>query len=60
MPNPLETDPPYYPPQVVLQALVAQNLTSFTEYAFSVVRPGVEFKPNWLSFPKIPSAGIRA
>jgi predicted phage terminase large subunit-like protein len=47
MPNPLETDPPYYPPQVVLQALVAQNLTSFTEYAFSVVRPGVEFKPNW-------------
>ena len=35
------------PPQVVLQALLASNLTSFTEFAFGVVRPGVTFKPNW-------------
>ena len=35
------------PPQVVLQALLAHNLTSFTEFAFSVVRPGIAFKPNW-------------
>ncbi len=36
-----------YSPQVVLQALLANNLTSFTEFAFDVVRPGVIFKPNW-------------
>ena len=36
-----------YPPQLVLQALLASNLTSFTEFAFGVVRPGVLFKPNW-------------
>src|SRR6266567_1084833 len=36
-----------YPPQVVLQALLANNLTSFTEFAFGVVRPDVLFKPNW-------------
>ena len=36
-----------YPPQVVLQALLANNLTSFTEFAFGVVRPGIPFKPNW-------------
>jgi predicted phage terminase large subunit-like protein len=36
-----------YSPQVVLQALLANNLTSFTEFAFGVVRPGVLFKPNW-------------
>jgi len=34
-------------PQVVLQALLASNLTSFTEFTFGVVRPGVTFKPNW-------------
>src|SRR5215472_6098948 len=33
--------------EVVLQAVLATNLTSFTEFAFSVVRPGVTFKPNW-------------
>ena len=32
---------------MVLQALLARNLTSFTEFAFGVVRPGVLFKPNW-------------
>lgn len=36
-----------YPPQVVLQALLANNLTSFTEFAFGVVRPSIPFKPNW-------------
>jgi predicted phage terminase large subunit-like protein len=36
-----------YPPQIVLQALLANNLTSFTEFAFGVVRPDVTFKPNW-------------
>jgi hypothetical protein len=36
-----------YPPQVVFQALMASNLTSFTEFAFGVVRPGITFKPNW-------------
>src|SRR5262245_24015336 len=34
------------PPQVVFQVLLANNLTSFTEFAFGVVRPGVVFKPN--------------
>src|SRR6266576_2402056 len=36
-----------YHPQVVLQALLASNMTSFTEFAFGVVRPDVIFKPNW-------------
>ena len=36
-----------YPPQLVLQAVLATNLTSFTEFAFGVVRPGIPFKPNW-------------
>jgi hypothetical protein len=36
-----------YPPQVVLQILLANNLTSFTEFAFGVIRPGITFKPNW-------------
>src|SRR5262245_44102475 len=35
------------PPDLVFQALLAQNLMAFTEFAFSVVRPGVSFKPNW-------------
>src|SRR6516165_1665071 len=34
-------------PQVVLQAVLATNLTSFTEFAFGVVRPDITFKPNW-------------
>src|SRR4029079_5891559 len=38
------TDPP---PQLVLQALIAQDLMAFTEFAFGVVRPGITFKPNW-------------
>src|SRR5262245_19952349 len=38
------TDPP---PQLVLQAVIAQDLMAFTEFAFGVVRPEVPFKPNW-------------
>jgi predicted phage terminase large subunit-like protein len=34
-------------PQAVLQALLAENLTSFTEFAFGIVRPGIRFKPSW-------------
>jgi predicted phage terminase large subunit-like protein len=34
-------------PQLALQALLAKDLTAFTEFAFRVVRPGVLFKPNW-------------
>ncbi len=36
-----------YPPQVVFQAVLAENLMAFTEFAFGVVRPGVPFKSNW-------------
>jgi hypothetical protein len=35
------------PLDLVLQALIAEDLMAFTEYAFSVVRPGIIFKPNW-------------
>src|SRR3989442_7122114 len=35
------------PDRVVFQALLAQNLNAFSEFAFSVVRPGLAFKPNW-------------
>jgi hypothetical protein len=34
-------------PQLALQALLAKDLTAFTEFAFGVVRPGVLLKPNW-------------
>jgi hypothetical protein len=34
-------------PNVALQALLAEDLTAFTEFAFGVVRPGITFKPNW-------------
>ena len=48
MPNALDANRlADYSPQVVLQALLAGNLTSFTEFAFGVVRPSVLFKPNW-------------
>jgi predicted phage terminase large subunit-like protein len=38
---------PHHPPQVVLRSLLNKNLTAFTKFAFSVVRPGRLFKPNW-------------
>jgi predicted phage terminase large subunit-like protein len=34
-------------PTLSLQALLARDLTSFTEFAFGVVRPGVPLKRNW-------------
>ena len=34
-------------PNVVLQALFANDLMAFTEFAFGVVRPGILFKSNW-------------
>src|SRR5262249_20714124 len=36
-----------HPSRVVFQVLLANNLTSFTEFGFGRVRPGVVFKPNW-------------
>ena len=33
--------------EVVLRALLANDLMAFTEFAFGVVRPGLLFKPNW-------------
>src|SRR5690349_15058038 len=38
------TDPPL---DLVLQALIAEDFMALAQYAFSVVRPGVTFKPNW-------------
>jgi predicted phage terminase large subunit-like protein len=37
----------HHPDAVVFQALLAQNLNAFSEFAFSVVRPGLAFRPNW-------------
>jgi hypothetical protein len=34
-------------PDLALQALLADDLMAFTEFAFGVVRPGILFKPNW-------------
>ena len=34
-------------PQLALQALLERDLTAFTEFAFSVVRPGIPLKRNW-------------
>ncbi len=38
---------PHYTDLDVYRALLAEDLYSFTEYAFGVVRPGIPFKPNW-------------
>src|SRR3990170_1772304 len=38
---------PDYDRQVVFPAALAEHLMSFTEFAFTVVRPGITFKPNW-------------
>ena len=34
-------------PQLALQALLARDLTAFTQFAFGVVRPGIALKRNW-------------
>ncbi len=36
-----------YPSQIVFQAVLAENLMAFTEFAFGVVRPGIPLKSNW-------------
>jgi predicted phage terminase large subunit-like protein len=33
--------------QLILRALLAKDLTAFTEFTFDVVRPGVPLKRNW-------------
>ena len=38
---------PHYPDRAVFQALLAQDLNAFSEFAFGVVRPGLVFKRNW-------------
>jgi hypothetical protein len=34
-------------PRQAFYALLAKDLMAFTQFAFSVVRPGIPFKPNW-------------
>jgi hypothetical protein len=34
-------------PQLALQALLARDLMAFTEFAFGIVRPGVQLKRSW-------------
>lgn len=34
-------------PQAALRALLATDFASFIRYTFGVLRPGVEFRPNW-------------
>jgi predicted phage terminase large subunit-like protein len=36
-----------HPPHLVFQALLANDLMAFIEFAFGVVRPGLPFKANW-------------
>jgi len=44
----MDADPlVHHPDRVVFHALLEQDLTAFSEFAFSVVRPGQLFKPNW-------------
>lgn len=38
---------PDFHSQDVFQALLAEDLLAFSEFSFSVVRPGTRFKPNW-------------
>jgi predicted phage terminase large subunit-like protein len=39
--------PDYISPQVALRAVLATDFRAFIEYTFGVLRPGVEFSPNW-------------
>src|ERR1700722_12514565 len=45
--TPHSSDPAEYPPQRVLQAMLALDFMAFIEYTFRVVRPNVPFKSNW-------------
>ena len=42
--NPMAED---VSPQAALRALLATDFASFIRYTFGVLRPGVEFRPNW-------------
>src|SRR5450432_4077249 len=33
--------------QAVLRAALATDFRSFVQYVFGVLRPGIEFRPNW-------------
>ena len=33
--------------QAVLRAVLATDFRSFIQYVFGVLRPGIEFRPNW-------------
>lgn len=33
--------------EFVLRTLLAHDLMAFTQFAFGVVRPGIQYKPNW-------------
>jgi predicted phage terminase large subunit-like protein len=35
------------PPHIAFQAALAENLMSFTAFAFDVIRPSIPFKSNW-------------
>jgi predicted phage terminase large subunit-like protein len=43
----IDADHLVQPDHVVFQALLALDFNAFSEFAFSVVRPGLLFKPNW-------------
>ena len=43
----IDADRLVHPDRVVFQALLALNLNAFSEFAFSVVRPGLVFRRNW-------------
>src|SRR5712672_3558944 len=39
--------PSNFPQQAVLRAALATDFRSFVQYVFGVLRPGIEFRPNW-------------
>jgi len=44
------TEPPvpdYISPQTALRAVLAADFSAFIEYTFGVLRPGIDFRPNW-------------
>jgi hypothetical protein len=41
------TDSAQFSPQAVLRAVLATDFSSFIEYTFGVLRPGIPFRRNW-------------
>jgi predicted phage terminase large subunit-like protein len=39
--------PEHISPQAALRAALATDFSSFIRYTFGVLRPGIEFRPNW-------------